>query len=142
MFIRGALLCKYESVIFSALLFLPQLWAMKGEKEGREKLREMATEPKSQPNALLTPQIPPSHLQTFQSTYSSLLKASLAPSMRKRDKKREKAKAESAAKKRKEVYVDVVLGEEGKRGKGRRQRVSESRGVCICCADPGFAGYS
>ena len=27
-------------------------------------------------------------------------------------------------KKRKELYVEVVIGNEGKRGKGRRQRVS------------------
>ena len=47
--------------------------------------------------------------------------------MRKRDKKREKAKAEAAAKKRKEAYVDVVIGEGGKRGAGRRQRVSGSQ---------------
>jgi signal recognition particle subunit SRP14 len=48
----------------------------------------------------------------------------MAPLMRKRDKKKEKAKAEAAAKRRKELYVDVKLGTEGKRGKGRRQRVS------------------
>ncbi len=47
----------------------------------------------------------------------------MAPSMRKRDKKREKARADLAAKKRKELYVDVQIGNEGKRGKGRRQRV-------------------
>jgi hypothetical protein len=74
----------------------------------------------------LTVQIPPSQLQTFQSTYSNLLKSSLAPSMRKRDKKREKAKAEAVLKKRKEAYVDVVIGDAGKRGAGRRQRVSGS----------------
>jgi hypothetical protein len=44
--------------------------------------------------------------------------------MRKRDKKKEKAKAEAAAKKKKELYADVTLGSAGKRGKGRRQRVS------------------
>ena len=44
--------------------------------------------------------------------------------MRKRDKKREKAKAEVRDKKRKEVYVDVEIGEGGKRGAGHRQRVS------------------
>lgn len=43
--------------------------------------------------------------------------------MRKRDKKREKARAEKQAKKRREVYQDAVVGTEGKRGKGRRQRV-------------------
>lgn len=48
----------------------------------------------------------------------------MAPSMRKRDKKKEKARAESAAKKRREVYVDVEIGSEGKRGKGHRQKVS------------------
>lgn len=44
--------------------------------------------------------------------------------MRKRDKKKERARAEALAKKRKEIYTDVVVGSEGKRGKGRRQRVS------------------
>lgn len=48
----------------------------------------------------------------------------MAPLMRKRDKKKEKARAEALTKKRKELYVDVVIGNEGKRGKGRRQRVS------------------
>lgn len=52
----------------------------------------------------------------------------MAPQMRKRDKKKEKAKAEAAMKKRKELYVDVKLGsgaaDTGKRGAGRRQRVS------------------
>jgi signal recognition particle subunit SRP14 len=43
--------------------------------------------------------------------------------MRKRDKKREKARAEAQAKKRREVYIDTPVGSEGKRGKGRRQRV-------------------
>jgi hypothetical protein len=50
----------------------------------------------------------------------------MAPFMRKRDKKKEKAKAEAAAKKKKELYVDVTLGSAGKRGKGRRQRVSKA----------------
>jgi hypothetical protein len=54
----------------------------------------------------------------------------MAPQMRKRDKKKEKAKAEAALKKRKELYVDVKLGagpgDKGKRGAGRRQRVSHS----------------
>ena len=48
----------------------------------------------------------------------------MAPHMRKRDKKREKARQEVAAKKKRELYVDVEIGPEGKRGKGRRQRVS------------------
>jgi signal recognition particle subunit SRP14 len=50
----------------------------------------------------------------------------MAPFMRKRDKKKEKAKAEAAAKKKKELYADVTLGSAGKRGKGRRQRVSKA----------------
>lgn len=50
--------------------------------------------------------------------------------MRKRDKKREKAKAEIREKKRKEVYVDVEIGEGGKRGKGHRQRVSSVFSDC------------
>jgi signal recognition particle subunit SRP14 len=50
----------------------------------------------------------------------------MAPNMRKRDKKREKAKAELRDKKRKEVWVDVEVGEGGKRGNGHRQRVSGS----------------
>lgn len=44
--------------------------------------------------------------------------------MRKRDKKREKVRSETLLKKKRELYVDVVVGSEGKRGKGRRQRVS------------------
>ena len=48
----------------------------------------------------------------------------MAPKMRKRDKKKGKLKAETVAKKRRELAVDVVIGQEGKRGKGRRQRVS------------------
>lgn len=48
----------------------------------------------------------------------------MAPLMRKRDKKKEKARAEALTKKRNELYVDVVIGNDGKRGKGRRQRVS------------------
>lgn len=47
----------------------------------------------------------------------------MAPTMRKRDKKREKARTEAATKTKKELYTDVVVGNEGKRGKGRRQRV-------------------
>lgn len=47
----------------------------------------------------------------------------MAGAMRKRDKKKEKARAEALAKRTREVYEDVVLGEAGKRGKGRRQRV-------------------
>jgi signal recognition particle subunit SRP14 len=52
--------------------------------------------------------------------------------MRKRDKKKEKAKAEFVAKKRKELYEDVVPGGrrapgagegEGKKKLGHRQRV-------------------
>ncbi|WVW87069.1 hypothetical protein I302_109126 [Kwoniella bestiolae CBS 10118] len=66
--------------------------------------------------------IPASSLSTFHSTYGALLKSSFAPLMRKRDKKKEKLRAESLAKKRREAYVDVVVGEGGKRGKGRRQR--------------------
>lgn len=54
----------------------------------------------------------------------------MAPNMRKRDKKREKAKAEVRDKKRKEVYVDVEIGEGGKRGKGHRQRVNSSFLYC------------
>lgn len=72
----------------------------------------------------LIAQIPPSSLSTFTQTYSTLLKASMAPNMRKRDKKREKAKAELREKKRKEVWVDVEIGEGGKRGNGHRQRVN------------------
>ena len=68
-------------------------------------------------------QVPASHLTTFHARYGSLLKASMALSMRKRDKKREKARAEAQAKRTREVYEDVPLGEGGKRGKGRRQRV-------------------
>ncbi|WVQ66185.1 uncharacterized protein L199_004364 [Kwoniella botswanensis] len=55
--------------------------------------------------------IPASSLSTFHSTYGALLKSSFAPLMRKRDKKKEKLRAESLAKKRREVYVDVVVGE-------------------------------
>ena len=58
----------------------------------------------------------------------------MAPRMRKRDKKRDKARTEAAVKKRRELYVDVVISNEGKRGKGRRQRVRcclpQSRRVC------------
>ena len=43
--------------------------------------------------------------------------------MRKRDKKKEKSRAEAKEKKRREVYVDVVL-KGAKRGAGHRQRVS------------------
>lgn len=68
-------------------------------------------------------QIPASHLPTFHARYGSLLKASMASAMRKRDKKKEKARAEAVARRMKEVYEDVELGEGGKRGKGRRQRV-------------------
>nr|XP_018260115.1 signal recognition particle subunit SRP14 [Kwoniella dejecticola CBS 10117]OBR82273.1 signal recognition particle subunit SRP14 [Kwoniella dejecticola CBS 10117] len=68
--------------------------------------------------------IPASSLSTFHSTYGSLLKSSFAPLMRKRDKKKEKLRVEKLAKKRREVYVDVEVGQAGKRGKGRRQRVS------------------
>ncbi|WVF68329.1 hypothetical protein IAT40_003094 [Kwoniella sp. CBS 6097] len=67
--------------------------------------------------------IPASSLPTFHATYGSLLKSSFAPLMRKRDKKKEKARAEALTKKRREVYTDVVVGNEGKRGKGRRQRL-------------------
>lgn len=68
----------------------------------------------------------------FHAKYGSLLKGQMAPLMRKRDKKKEKAKAEAAAKKKKELYTDVNIGEQGKRGAGRRQRVSviEPRGSC------------
>ncbi|WVR07887.1 hypothetical protein IAU60_004930 [Kwoniella sp. DSM 27419] len=68
-------------------------------------------------------QIPASSLAAFHATYGSLLKSSFAPLMRKRDKKKEKARVEAVSKKRREVYTDVVLGNEGKRGKGRRQRL-------------------
>lgn len=68
-------------------------------------------------------QIPASRLLEFHALYGNLLKSSMAPSMRKRDKKREKLRADSATKKKKELYVDVVVGNQGKRGKGRRQRV-------------------
>jgi len=68
-------------------------------------------------------QIPPSRLPEFQTRYGALLKSSMAPTMRKRDKKREKSRAEATAKKRRELYVNVEIGSEGKRGKGRRQRV-------------------
>ncbi|WWD20431.1 hypothetical protein CI109_104907 [Kwoniella shandongensis] len=67
--------------------------------------------------------IPATSLPSFHTLYGNLLKSSFAPLMRKRDKKKEKARAEALAKKRKEVYTDVVLGNEGKRGKGRRQRM-------------------
>ena len=50
----------------------------------------------------------------------------MAPRMRKRDKKKEKARAEELARKRKELYVDVHIGNEGKRGKGHKQRVRGS----------------
>lgn len=46
----------------------------------------------------------------------------MAPLMRKRDKKRERARAEAVEKRRKELYVDVKLGNEGKRGSGHRKR--------------------
>lgn len=42
--------------------------------------------------------------------------------MRKRDKKKERARADAADKRRKELYVDVVVGSEGKRGAGHRKR--------------------
>ncbi|WWC73830.1 uncharacterized protein I206_107802 [Kwoniella pini CBS 10737] len=66
--------------------------------------------------------IPASSLSTFHATYGSLLKSSFAPLMRKRDKKKEKLRAEKLTKKRREVYVDLEVGQAGKRGKGRRQR--------------------
>ncbi|KAL7425230.1 hypothetical protein Q5752_000918 [Cryptotrichosporon argae] len=67
--------------------------------------------------------IPASALPTFHAAYGALLKQAMAPRMRKRDKKREKARADALAKRRKEVYVDVDVGDAGKRGKGRRQRM-------------------
>lgn len=86
------------------------------------------------------PQIPATALQTFHTTYGSLLKSSMAPKMRKRDKKKEKLKLEALAKKRRELAVDVVIGNEGKRGAGRRQRVSVdflgSFGCLECSAIP------
>lgn len=65
----------------------------------------------------------------------------MAPLMRKRDKKKEKARAEALTKKRKELYVEVVIGNEGKRGKGRRQRVSRiqnsyTRAYMLMLCDP------
>lgn len=78
-------------------------------------------------SSLIT-QIPSTSLPAFHARYGALLKSSMAPQMRKRDKKKEKLKAEAVAKKRKELYVDVDLGngvgDKGKRGAGRRQRVS------------------
>lgn len=89
---------------------------------------------------MLIPQIPSSSLPAFHARYGALLKASMAPQMRKRDKKKEKQKAEAVAKKRKELYVDVDLGSgvgtKGKRGAGRRQRVSPfhsiRKGTVVC----------
>ncbi|WVQ84803.1 hypothetical protein IAT38_006960 [Cryptococcus sp. DSM 104549] len=63
-----------------------------------------------------------SSLPSFHAAYGALLKNGMAPLMRRRDKKKEKARAEALAKKRKELYVDVVVGNEGKRGAGKRQR--------------------
>ncbi|GMK56266.1 hypothetical protein CspeluHIS016_0301060 [Cutaneotrichosporon spelunceum] len=70
----------------------------------------------------LSARIPASTLPTFHAAYGALLKQSMAPHMRKRDKKKERARAEAAEKRRKELYVDVVIGTEGKRGAGRRKR--------------------
>lgn len=67
-------------------------------------------------------QIPATSLPTFTAAYGALLKASMAPHMRKRDKKKERARADAADKRRKELYVDVLVGNDGKRGAGRRKR--------------------
>ena len=82
-------------------------------------------------------QIPASRLPEFHLRYGSLLKSSMAPCMRKRDKKREKARAEVAVKKRRELYVDVEIGNEGKRGKGKRRRVCGEK-LKASPADAGF----
>lgn len=67
----------------------------------------------------------------------------MAPLMRKRDKKKEKAKAEAATKKKKELYTDVNIGDQGKRGKGRKQRVSAAGSSCEALAVSGRAlGYT
>lgn len=70
--------------------------------------------------------------------------------MRKRDKKKEKAKAEFVAKKRKELYEDVVpggrrvqaVGEEGGKKKlGHRQRVCFGFVVECVKVDADFLGF-
>lgn len=81
------------------------------------------------PLDLTDTQIPASSLPTFHAAYGSLLKNAMAPRMRRRDKKKERARAEAATARRKELYVDVKVGAEGKRGAGRRQRVSGTGAV-------------
>ncbi|KAK4686787.1 signal recognition particle subunit SRP14, partial [Tremellales sp. Uapishka_1] len=92
------------------------------ESQGSEEAEHDVLIRCTQDHSKFSSRIPASRLVEFHSKYSSLLKASMAPHMRKRDKKKEKAKAEGLAKRRRELMVDVVIGNEGKRGKGHRQR--------------------